>query len=127
MILLFEHKDGAHQVLHTVDDSLPLPQRIGHAVDVVVDVVGCSGQLIHLRLELPNGLKMTKMYAVINEQINRRSVKPISTISSVVAIAQQYVNELKEIKISNVFTILTFFSCFSSVVFSSQPLGHKTP
>lgn len=36
----------------TVDDSLPLPQRVGHSVDIAVDVVGRSGQLLHLRCEL---------------------------------------------------------------------------
>lgn len=40
----------------TRDDSLPLPQRVGYAVDVVVDVIARSGQVVHLRLELLNGL-----------------------------------------------------------------------
>lgn len=47
---------GFFVIVLTSDDSLPLPQRVGHAVDIVVDVVGGSGQLLHLRLEIINAL-----------------------------------------------------------------------
>ena len=43
-------------VVLTIKDSLPLPQSDGHAVDVVEDVVGGSGQILHLRLQLPDAL-----------------------------------------------------------------------
>lgn len=45
-----------HWFFLTIDDSLPLPQRTGNAVDVVEDVVGGSGQIIHLRLQFVNAL-----------------------------------------------------------------------
>lgn len=32
-----------------------------------------------------------------------------------------------ELNLKVLFTVLTFLSCFSSMVFSSQPVGHKTP
>lgn len=41
----------------TVNDSLSLPQRGGDAVDVVVDVVAGPGQVVHLRLQVPDDLR----------------------------------------------------------------------
>lgn len=123
-VLSPEQSDSTQRGL-TVDGSLPLPQRIGNAVDVVVDVVGGSGQLIHLRPEVTDGLMVAEKYAVMNEPIHRRSVKPISTILLCRLHSRGHANELKEMK--TVFTDLTFLSCFSSAAFSSQPLGHKTP
>ncbi len=52
MLLLHTIGELTHHPAVAVDDSLPLPQRVGHAVDIVVDFVGGSGQIIHLRLEL---------------------------------------------------------------------------
>lgn len=40
----------------TCKDPLSLPQRVGHAVDVVVDVVGGAGQFLDGRLQVTNGL-----------------------------------------------------------------------
>lgn len=40
----------------TGDESLPLPQRVGHSVDIVEDGVGGSGQVLHLGPEFSNTL-----------------------------------------------------------------------
>lgn len=51
----------SQKIFLTVDDSLSLPQRVGDAVNIVVDVVAGPGQVIHLRLQVPDDLRQVRV------------------------------------------------------------------